>query len=449
MMETNTPEGKEEDESALAIKFGGPDDGEQTNLNLNEQNSSEDDEDAYAEEELEKPLPVRLRYDVSISVDDFRDKGTKKTLLSGAAGEAGPGDTLAVLGPSGSGKTTMLRVLSGRMVGYTGRVLLNEKSPTETTRNVLCFVQQEDLFIPSVTPREHLLFHARLRIENSIPVEEKIRRVNGLLAELGLKKCADTPIGGVGATVSGNISGGEKKRLSLATELLSRPSVIFADEVTSGLDSHMAETVVAKLRKLAQAGHTVLATIHQPSSYVFSGFNRVHLLSEGRTAYSGSAEAALEYFSSIGRPLPPLTNPADFYIKILSVGNTAAVLDAWEGSDFSKTLQLERLGSSRMSENRMSVLLKKQDFAAPWQLQFRELMRRTLLSYRRDAVLGRIRFAQALVLGTLVGAIYFHIGKSPISLGNAQSVNGALFYAILNQGLLGALGVIQVFPLGE
>jgi ATP-binding cassette subfamily G (WHITE) protein 4 len=97
----------------------------------------------------------------------------------------------------------------------------------------------------------------------------------------------------------------------------------------------------------------------------------------------------------------------------------------------------------------MSVLLKKQDFAAPWLLQFRELMRRTLLSYRRDATLGRIRLAQALVLGTLVGAIYFHIGKSPISLQNTQSVNGALFYAILNQGLLGALGVIQVFPLGE
>jgi ABC-type multidrug transport system ATPase subunit/ABC-type multidrug transport system permease subunit len=333
------------------------------------------------------------------------------------------------------------------MFGYTGKVLFNEKPASTSTRNLLCFVEQEDLFIPSITPREHLIFSARLRMDKHISEADKVKKVNSLLSELGLTKCADTPIGGAGSTVSGNISGGEKKRLSLATELLSQPSVIFADEATSGLDSFMAEAVVAKLGRLARLGHTVLATIHQPSSYVFSAFNQLHLLADGRTAYSGSAEKALEFFASIGKPVPPLTNPADYYIKIMSLTDKSEeVLTAWEKGSLSKLLEIEGRGKEAESGH-LGALLQKQEFAASWITQCRQLMKRTVLSYKRDATLGRMRLGQAIVLGVIIGLIYLKLGRSPIKPENVQSINGALFYAVLNQGMLGALGVLQVFPL--
>ncbi|CAN0098628.1 unnamed protein product, partial [Discosporangium mesarthrocarpum] len=126
---------------------------------------------------------------------------------------------------------------------------------------------QEDLFIPSLTPREHLEFHAVLRIRGSLNKEDRQKAVEKSLVGLGLGKCADTPIGGQDSSMRG-ISGGEKKRLSLATEVLGDSSILFADEPTSGLDSFMAEAVVAKLKALAESGRTVVATIHQPSSQV-------------------------------------------------------------------------------------------------------------------------------------------------------------------------------------
>lgn len=115
-----------------------------------------------------------------------------------------------------------------------------------------------------------------------------------LLFQLGLKKCEHTAIGQTG--VLKGISGGERKRLSFAAEVLTNPSLMFCDEPTSGLDSFMALNVVQVLKTMAHNGKTVVCTIHQPSSELYALFDKILLLSEGRVAFLGSPEEAESFF---------------------------------------------------------------------------------------------------------------------------------------------------------
>ncbi len=115
------------------------------------------------------------------------------------------------------------------------------------------------------------------------------------------------------------ISGGERRRLSFASEIITDPAILFCDEPTSGLDSFMAMTVVESMKRLAAEGRTIICTIHQPSSEIFRSFNSLYLLAEGRLAYSGSLPGAYEFFASQGFKCPPRYNPADFYIKNLAI----------------------------------------------------------------------------------------------------------------------------------
>ena len=129
------------------------------------------------------------------------------------------------------------------------------------------YVQQEDLFLPSLTVREHLLFQAKLRLEASLTSGERERRVTEVLGQVGLSRLAGALIGD--ERLKG-ISGGEKKRLSFAAELLSNPALLFCDEPTSGLDSFMAANIMELLREFSRLGKTVVCTVHQPSSQIFS-----------------------------------------------------------------------------------------------------------------------------------------------------------------------------------
>jgi ATP-binding cassette subfamily G (WHITE) protein 2 len=113
------------------------------------------------------------------------------------------------------------------------------------------------------------------------------------------------------------ISGGERKRTSIALELLTNPSVMFVDEPTSGLDSKMAEDVVLTLKALASQDRTLICTIHQPSYKIFCHFNRLVLLSKGALAYDGPVDAVEAYFQALGHVTPRGENPADFFMALL------------------------------------------------------------------------------------------------------------------------------------
>ena len=186
-----------------------------------------------------------------------------------------PGTLLAVMGASGSGKTTLLNVLTTRNTGgldISGDVKVNGLPIGHGITSLSAYVQQEDLFVGVLTVREHLWFQAMLRMDNNLTDEERQERVDEVTKELGLNKCRDTVIGVPGKLKS--ISGGERKRLAFASEVLTNPPLMFCDEPTSGLDSFMAENVIQTLRGMASRGKTVLCTIHQPSSQVFALFDK-------------------------------------------------------------------------------------------------------------------------------------------------------------------------------
>jgi ABC-type lipoprotein export system ATPase subunit len=182
---------------------------------------------------------LELAWDFSLAV-----KATKKEqklsgkytkdLLTNVAGSVKSGQMMAVMGSSGAGKSTFLDCVSLRNQQFTGNVFINNKPADEKYYFMTGFVYQEDLFIPTMTVREHLTFHAMVRMDRGMTIEDRLQRVEDVLMEVAMSHCPDTIIGGAGTGYRG-ISGGEKKRLAFGTELLNNPSIIFADEPTSGM----------------------------------------------------------------------------------------------------------------------------------------------------------------------------------------------------------------------
>lgn len=146
----------------------------------------------------------------------------------------------------------------------------------------------------SLTVREHLHFMARMKLPRSKRKQEIETITQDFLVQLGLVHCANNRIGGGGSEKV--LSGGEKKRLAFATEMLTNPPLLFCDEPTTGLDSYSAQTLVNIMKVMASEGKTIVCTIHQPSSELFDVFHQLILLSEGRIAFMGDPNSALEFF---------------------------------------------------------------------------------------------------------------------------------------------------------
>ncbi|XP_060084487.1 uncharacterized protein LOC132563754 [Ylistrum balloti] len=238
-----------------------------------------------------------------------------KEILKNVSGIVYSGDLLAVMGPTGSGKTTLLNTLAGRIPAVSGRVNLNGMPFDKVLRRRLGYVIQSDVFLPSLTLWETLYFTAMIRISDRFTKAEKLERMNTIVKALGLQKCLHTGIGDL--SISG-MSGGEKKRASIACELLTDPDILLLDEPTSGLDSSTAYTLMVQLKNYAtEFNKTIVATIHQPSSQVFHMFSTLLLLVEGEMAYFGHASSAIGYCSGLGISCGEHYNPADFLCKLL------------------------------------------------------------------------------------------------------------------------------------
>jgi ABC-type multidrug transport system ATPase subunit len=230
--------------------------------------------------------------------------GEVRTLLDGVRGRAQPGRMLAVMGPSGAGKSTLIHALVGRVkdnskLSLYGRRYINGEPVSGDSLLPAAFIEQDVNFFPHMTVRETLHFRVELKLGSLLSKHARDKMVDGLMDQLGLTKAADTVVGD--AKVRG-ISGGERKRLSIAVEMISSPSVIVLDEPTSGLDSTAATSLVQTLRDLADSGKTVIAVIHQPSQHVFAKFDDLLLVSEGKLMYYGELHGVRSYMESYGHP---------------------------------------------------------------------------------------------------------------------------------------------------
>lgn len=190
---------------------------------------------------------------LNVTVKDRKTKSTK-SILTESEGLIHAGEMLAIMGPSGSGKTTLLNALAHRVAAAgattTGEILVNgQNTSLQKIRDISSYVEQDDALIGSLTVKETVMFAARLSLPSNISKLEARRRVDDLISSFGLQSRAETI---VGTPIKKGLSGGQKKRLSVASRLVTNPKILFLDEPTSGLDSALSLEVCSYIKEIAK-----------------------------------------------------------------------------------------------------------------------------------------------------------------------------------------------------
>ena len=242
-----------------------------------------------------------------------------KHILSEVRGIAQPGQLMAIMGASGAGKTTFLDILArkNKRGSVSGHFFVNgEKVIDSEFKSVIGFVDQEDTMLPTLTVHETILNSALLRLPRDMGISSKEQRVYEVEKQLGIYHIKDQLIGSEEGKGRG-VSGGEKRRVGIACELVTSPSILFLDEPTSGLDAFNAFNVIECLVTLAKTyNRTVVFTIHQPRSNIVALFDQLVLLAKGWTVYSGPFSKCQQYFDSLGYSCPPGFNIADYLVDL-------------------------------------------------------------------------------------------------------------------------------------
>jgi ABC-type multidrug transport system ATPase subunit len=365
---------------------------------------------------------------VDIGLDKFAldlDKRTMlgrklptKTILHPVTATFQPGLLNVIMGPSGSGKTSLLNAMALRLHNSAGTryrqfgdMTFNGAVPSDSViRSVCSYVcQDDDALLPSLTVRETLRFSAGLRLPSFMTKEQKNQRAEEVLMKLGLKDCADNLIGS--DEIKG-ISGGEKRRVSIAVQILTDPRVLLLDEPTSGLDAFTASSIMEVLQGLAHEGRTLILTIHQSRSDLFKQFGNVLLLARGGSpVYAGNAAGLLPHFDALGFPCPTTTNPADFALDLITIDlqqstreeatreKVRSLISSWSSGDFATALNPTRISTPA----ELGALIRKPtSFFSAYPI----LVRRGFINFRRQPPLLMARIMQVIGLAIIL-ALFF------------------------------------------
>ncbi|KAF3763128.1 hypothetical protein M406DRAFT_347013 [Cryphonectria parasitica EP155] len=352
-----------------------------------------------------------------------------KPLLTSVSASLAPGTLTAILGGSGSGKTTLLNTVSSRIsssrLSQSGRVLFNSQPGIDTIRSA--YVTQTDVLLPALTARETLQYSADLRLPPGSASEDRVRMVEEVIMELGLKEAADTR---VGDTTHRGLSGGEKRRVSIGVQMLANPSVLFLDEPTTGLDASSAFQLVRTLKNLAAKGRTVVVTIHQPRSEIWGLFDNLILLSRGSPVYSGPMAGSLPWFESLGFEAPAFVNPAEHLIDLAAVDNRSPDLEAetmarvqrlkvaWSEESARRFPPADDIPAA--NENERSLPRRTNKHATPFARQVQVMTSRTLKTTYRDPMGMLAAIMQAVIMGLCTGYIFFDLGRGQAGIRSRQ-----------------------------
>lgn len=295
---------------------------------------------------------------------------------------------MAIMGPSGSGKTTLLQVLLGEIKAHKARIMLDGKdlgANMQAFQQYIAYVPQDDLLFANLSVYENLYYKLKLCLPEMKDATEIFKRINNLLRSVDLYDQRHLMVGDV---LNKKLSGGQRRRLNIALELITGPAILILDEPTSGLSTKDSEGIIQLLGELRDQGKIIISTIHQPNASIFSSFDRVLLMDKGGVqVYFGDSDAAFNYFSE---ELQELEDPS--LKQKLKLKMPEFFFDLIESRDASA----QRLYDPEYWEN------KYRDFSFLQAIQFestnnnyddeQNLRRRSRLSLRNLAILFRRNF---------------------------------------------------------
>ena len=371
---------------------------------------------------------------VTVTVKDRASK-LPLDILCNVSGALEAGEVLALMGPSGSGKTTLLNVLAHRAAVPKSTIrqdlrINGEPTTLASFRKLSSYVEQEDALVGSLTVRETLHFAAQLSLPSSISKAARKERIASLLSSFGLQNQGDTLIG---TPIRKGVSGGQKRRVSVASQLITSPKILFLDEPTSGLDSAASFEVMSFVRNVAKKYKVlVIASIHQPSTTTFELFDKLMLLSKGQVVYNGTVNKVGDYFAGLGYEMPLYHNPAEFVIDLVNTDfssdpTTAAqrlnqLHTSWASSPAAAVIfdKIHAQSSGPLPSAALSTQMSASSFSIPF-----TLMHRSFIKSYRDVVAYGIRIAMYMGLAIMMGTVWLRL--APIQ-SNIQAFTNAIFF---------------------
>eukprot|EP00884_Botryococcus_braunii_P019076 jgi/Botrbrau1/5852/Bobra.0366s0033.1 len=379
-------------------------------------------------------------------------------LLKGISAFVAPGVLTALMGGSGAGKTTLMDVIAGRKtVGeITGEILVNGYPKDQKTwSRVVGYVEQTDIHTGQVTIWESLLFSARLRLPTFVSLETTHSFITDVMEMVELEPLKDRLVF--------TLSLEQRKRLTIAVELVANPSVLFMDEPTSGLDARSASVVMKSVKNVSQNGRTVMVTIHQPSTEIFEAFDALLLMQRGgKLIYFGSLGLEscdlIGYFEAIPgvTAIAPGENPATWMLEVTGGTNITSRRQHGSHVEFDECYKESDLGRENniLGEELIAhckaekkPLSFAQEHATTSWTQFVVLFWKYWLAYWRAPTYNLSRMVLTLLLCLFYGSLYFgqgHIPKSGATIGNVQNVMGIIYSSVSYQGMFNLVTVMPV-----
>ncbi|XP_010670733.2 pleiotropic drug resistance protein 1 [Beta vulgaris subsp. vulgaris] len=376
------------------------------------------------------------------------------TLLKGVSGAFRPGVLTALMGVSGAGKTTLMDVLAGRKTGgyIDGDVRISGyPKKQETFARVSGYCEQADIHSPHLTVYESLIFSAWLRLSSDVDAETRKVFVEEVMELVELHTLRHALVGLPGVN---GLSTEQRKRLTIAVELVANPSIIFMDEPTSGLDARAAAIVMRTIRNTVNTGRTVVCTIHQPSIDIFDAFDELLLLKRGgQQIYFGPIGRhgiqLIKYFEAIGgvQKIKEAYNPATWMLEVTSMAQEAAL-----GVDFAqiyKDSDLYRRSKALITELSVPIAASKDlyfptQYSQPSVTQFMACLWKLHCSYWRNTMYTAMRLLFATFVGVMFGSIFWKIGQNRSTQQDLFNAMGSMYTAILFLGIQNASGVQPV-----
>ncbi|XP_057422907.1 pleiotropic drug resistance protein 1-like isoform X2 [Lotus japonicus] len=384
--------------------------------------------------------PLSLTFDeISYSVDmpqEMKNQGVfedRLKLLKGVSGAFRPGVLTALMGVSGAGKTTLMDVLAGRKTGgyIEGAITISGYPKNQQTfARIASYCEQFDIHSPNVTVYESLLYSAWLRLPREVDTATRKMFIEEVMELVELNSLREALVGLPGET---GLSTEQRKRLTIAVELVANPAIIFMDEPTSGLDARAAAIVMRTVRNTVDTGRTVVCTIHQPSIDIFDAFDELLLLKlGGEPIYAGPlgrhCYQMIQYFEDI-QGVPKIRdgyNPATWMLEVTSAATEASLKVNF--TNVYKNSELHRRNKQLIQELNIPPEGSKDlyfdtQYSQTLVAQFKACIWKQHLSYWRNTSYTAVRLLFTTLIALMFGVLFWEIGSKR---GNEQDLFNAM-----------------------